>query len=81
LKGIYEGYGVDFSELDEGWEYKWYDLEELSSEVAPMSVREKLWKFGCEAVEKGEFNMEGNVEIFVVSHGGLLRRLEGAESM
>jgi hypothetical protein len=71
----------DFSELDEGWEYKWHDLEELSSGVAPMRVREKLWKFGCEAVEKGEFNMEGDVEILVVSHGGLLRRLEGAESM
>ena len=70
LKEVYEGCGVDFSESDEGWGYKWYDREELSSGVAPLRASEKLWKFGCEAVEKGEFNMEGDAEIWIVSHGG-----------
>lgn len=47
VKEIYEGYGVDFSGLEEVREYKLHDLEELSSGVCADEIKEEVVQIWC----------------------------------
>jgi broad specificity phosphatase PhoE len=77
LKEEFKDLKVNFSRLEEGWEVKNLDYHTHGWKALAVEMRKELYLIGKKAVEKGEFNADGNIEILVTSHGGTLKTIDG----
>jgi broad specificity phosphatase PhoE len=80
LQEEFNDLNINYDRLEEGWENKNLDYGTHGWKPLAIEMRRELYLIGKEALEKGEVNADGNVEIVVTSHGGTLRTLDGSKN-
>jgi hypothetical protein len=89
LQVVFQDYPIDLSLVEEGWEEKYSTKENDSDRAA--RVGQGLWELSKETLRAGGGEWKGikfpsraqgvgDVEIIVVTHGGLLESVVGGES-
>ncbi|KAH9215316.1 hypothetical protein DL95DRAFT_445933 [Leptodontidium sp. 2 PMI_412] len=75
LKREFKDLDLDLGLLDEGWEERNAGLEYGGRRKLALNIRKTLYEISTTAIQDKRVDADGNVEILVISHGGLLSAL------